>query len=240
MYVFLPVILIPCAYARQDSPAEVTLLRTTTGILSNRRPTSGTPITSGSATPSEPECSSTSRLSLLTMAKRESARRNLYSRFFRGPVLGPDVNPEMVNPSSKSADTPNAAGPSISIPEDLTKEKNEKKWRRKNEDDSLTKKEKKRKKPKLAKSPDKEEPKGTEAADTPEPTKTREETREERQARKAARAEKRKEREAKQKAKDELCKAKKERRKSREERKKLREERRREKLDKKNAKKGLI
>lgn len=33
----------------------------------------------------------------MTLAKRETARRSLYSRFFRGPVLGPaDVQPEIV------------------------------------------------------------------------------------------------------------------------------------------------
>ncbi|KAF8133772.1 hypothetical protein EV363DRAFT_1397186 [Boletus edulis] len=45
------------------------LARTTTGILSNRRP---------------------GRLSLLATAKREAAKRGLYARFFRGAVLGPD------------------------------------------------------------------------------------------------------------------------------------------------------
>ncbi|KAH9980348.1 hypothetical protein BGW80DRAFT_1275040 [Lactifluus volemus] len=34
--------------------------------------------------------SSTPRLSLLALSKRETARRALYSRFFRGPILGPD------------------------------------------------------------------------------------------------------------------------------------------------------
>jgi len=37
-----------------------------------------------------PRPSSTPRLSLLALAKRETARRGLYSRFFRGPILGPD------------------------------------------------------------------------------------------------------------------------------------------------------
>lgn len=32
-----------------------------------------------------------SRLSLIAGAKRDAAKRNLYSRFFRGPTLGPEV-----------------------------------------------------------------------------------------------------------------------------------------------------
>lgn len=72
---------------------HVALRRTETGIISNRRPISGTPAsasTSGSATPST---GTSAALSLLATAKREAARRGLYSRFFRGPVLGPDDDP---------------------------------------------------------------------------------------------------------------------------------------------------
>jgi hypothetical protein len=58
----------------------------------------GTPITSDDITPmsgSEAASgSSTPRLSLMALAKREAARRGLYSRFFRGPVLGPDFQSE--------------------------------------------------------------------------------------------------------------------------------------------------
>lgn len=65
--------------------------RTTTGILCNRRPLLGTPATSGLTTPSiSGEPSATLSVSLLTMAKREAAKKGLYSRFFRGPVLGPE------------------------------------------------------------------------------------------------------------------------------------------------------
>jgi hypothetical protein len=63
----------------------VTFKRTPTGILSNRRPVGGTTANSGATTP-DPE---TPRLSLLGNAKREAAKRGLYSRFFRGPVLAP-------------------------------------------------------------------------------------------------------------------------------------------------------
>ena len=63
----------------------VTFKRTTTGILSNRRPVGGTTANSGATTPN----SETPRLNLLGNAKREAAKQGLYSRFFRGPVLGP-------------------------------------------------------------------------------------------------------------------------------------------------------
>ena len=53
--------------------------------MSNRRPTSGTIADSGTATPE----SDTPRLSLMAHAKREAAKRGLYSKFFRGPILGP-------------------------------------------------------------------------------------------------------------------------------------------------------
>ena len=46
---------------------------------------SGSEAVSGSSTP---------RLSLMALAKREAARRGLYSRFFRGPVLGPNFQSE--------------------------------------------------------------------------------------------------------------------------------------------------
>lgn len=68
----------------------MSLKRTSTGILSNRRPVTGTIATSsGTATPDTEDTSP--RLSLLATAKREAAKRGLYSRFFRGPVLGPDT-----------------------------------------------------------------------------------------------------------------------------------------------------
>ncbi|KAK7048463.1 hypothetical protein R3P38DRAFT_2869574 [Favolaschia claudopus] len=71
-----------------EPDANLSLKRTSTGILSNRRPVVGTSAdTSGTTTPND---DGTPRLSLLATAKREAAKRNLYSRFFRGPVLGPD------------------------------------------------------------------------------------------------------------------------------------------------------
>lgn len=62
--------------------------RTTTGILSTRRPVNGTPAdASGSSTP---DGTQTPRTNLLSVAKREAAKRGLYARFFRGPILGLD------------------------------------------------------------------------------------------------------------------------------------------------------
>ncbi|KAL5482517.1 hypothetical protein ACEPAI_9111 [Sanghuangporus weigelae] len=80
------------------TPALPTLSRTSTGILSNRRPVAGTPVSSsGTASPSAVDASSSSsfskneyRISIIATVKRDAARRSLYSRFFRGPVLGPD------------------------------------------------------------------------------------------------------------------------------------------------------
>ncbi|KAL9711005.1 hypothetical protein Ac2012v2_005545 [Leucoagaricus gongylophorus] len=74
------------------SPNTQLLDRTSTGILSNKAPKHGTLASasasaSGSATPTMTPLSS---LNLLTKAKREAAKRTLYSRFFRGPVLGLD------------------------------------------------------------------------------------------------------------------------------------------------------
>ncbi|KAK0188047.1 hypothetical protein F5146DRAFT_1226399 [Armillaria mellea] len=74
-----------------STEATLTLKRTTTGILCNRRPLGGTVVSSSGT--STPDSDLMPRLSLLAMAKREAARRGLYARFFRGPVLGPDTMP---------------------------------------------------------------------------------------------------------------------------------------------------
>ncbi|KAF9067136.1 hypothetical protein BDP27DRAFT_1538097 [Rhodocollybia butyracea] len=80
------------------------LRRTTTGILSNRRPVDVTPAsTSGTSTP-EPNMP---RLGLVAIAKREAAKRNLYSRFYRGAVLAP----ESEQPKSKDTFDSNIPAP---------------------------------------------------------------------------------------------------------------------------------
>lgn len=72
-----------------EAHAALALSRTSTGILSNRRPGAAPSTeTSGTTTPVE----SRPRYNLLVTAKREAAKQNLYSRFFRGPVLGPDTS----------------------------------------------------------------------------------------------------------------------------------------------------
>lgn len=72
----------------EDSSGSTTLQlkRTLTGIISNRRPLSGTPA-SGLSTP---DTDTFPRSSVITIAKREAARKGLYSRFFRGPTLTSD------------------------------------------------------------------------------------------------------------------------------------------------------
>ncbi|KAK0464424.1 uncharacterized protein EV420DRAFT_1760453 [Desarmillaria tabescens] len=72
-----------------STETTLTLKRTTTGILCNRRPLGGTSASSSGT--STPDSDLMPRLSLLAMAKREAAKRGLYARFFRGPVLGPDT-----------------------------------------------------------------------------------------------------------------------------------------------------
>ncbi|KAF8964375.1 hypothetical protein BDZ97DRAFT_2007568 [Flammula alnicola] len=75
-----------------SSSNDVTIKRTSTGIFSTRRPVEGTPATSGTSTPADDDSGSqTPRLSLMASAKRDAARRGLYSRFFRGPVIGPET-----------------------------------------------------------------------------------------------------------------------------------------------------
>jgi hypothetical protein len=42
----------------------------------------------------------------MALAKREAARRSLYSRFFRGPILGPDVHSETTVSQTFGDDAP--------------------------------------------------------------------------------------------------------------------------------------
>lgn len=79
------------------------LKRTCTGIISNRRPTSGTPV-------SGDHLNTSSQLSLIAAAKREAVKRGLYSRFFRGPVLGPDIDSSTsVTPTTSSSPAPESS-----------------------------------------------------------------------------------------------------------------------------------
>ncbi|XP_006462759.1 hypothetical protein AGABI2DRAFT_119602 [Agaricus bisporus var. bisporus H97] len=92
----------------EDTPIQSSLELTTTGIISNKPPKLGLSATgiatatttssssnSGINTPAIttsiiPNSLASSSSNLLVAAKKESAKRILYSRFFRGPVLGPD------------------------------------------------------------------------------------------------------------------------------------------------------
>ncbi|EMD39807.1 hypothetical protein CERSUDRAFT_121987 [Gelatoporia subvermispora B] len=87
-----------------DSKEAVFLQRTKTGIISNRRPKTGTSALSGSATPTTADSSGmTPRYSVMAAAKQEAARRTLYSMFFRGPILGSDFDELPVAESSQGA-----------------------------------------------------------------------------------------------------------------------------------------
>ncbi|KIP10223.1 hypothetical protein PHLGIDRAFT_115680 [Phlebiopsis gigantea 11061_1 CR5-6] len=75
----------------ESSTPAAAFQKTRTGIISNRRPTAGTPALSGTATPTEGSSgSSTPRRSIMAIAKQQAARKTLYSMFFRGPILGSD------------------------------------------------------------------------------------------------------------------------------------------------------
>ncbi|KAH6912626.1 hypothetical protein BKA70DRAFT_1264405 [Coprinopsis sp. MPI-PUGE-AT-0042] len=77
-----------------EGKTGVKLKRTATGIICNRRPVDGAPAHPGSDTSDSQEDSTLPRYTLLARAKREAAKRGLYSRFFRGPTLGPDTSLE--------------------------------------------------------------------------------------------------------------------------------------------------
>ncbi|KAG2071412.1 hypothetical protein BDR04DRAFT_1231197 [Suillus decipiens] len=86
----------------QNKDSTLQIKRTSTGIISNRRPLLGTPA-SGISTPDSDSYPCTS---VMAIAKREAARQGLYSRFFRGPTLSPDdpSKPTSPAPSLHSAD----------------------------------------------------------------------------------------------------------------------------------------
>lgn len=73
--------------------------RTITGIISNRPQKLGTPVLSGTSTPDI-----NPGPSIMALAKREAARRGLYAMFFRGPVLGPDLDEEVVQELATKAE----------------------------------------------------------------------------------------------------------------------------------------
>ncbi|THG94030.1 hypothetical protein EW026_g7356 [Hermanssonia centrifuga] len=120
----------------EPSGITVSIHRTTTGIISNRRPTTGTPVLSGVSTPlGEPSSSSASgsttpRLSVMAAAKQEAARRTLYSRFFRGPVIGSEFEERVLVAEGKVNVVENA----VTVEEALKAVKKEKKKRKSDAD----------------------------------------------------------------------------------------------------------
>ncbi|CCO28813.1 hypothetical protein RSOLAG1IB_00553 [Rhizoctonia solani AG-1 IB] len=72
----------PADSDQETGNSTIQVRRTQTGILSNRRPTN-LPTPSSSKSPSPPPSSG----SIISLAKKEAARRVLYSRFLRGPVI---------------------------------------------------------------------------------------------------------------------------------------------------------
>lgn len=74
---------------RQDTPqpsgSSTPIDRTSTGIISNK------PRKVGLSALEKLTSSKTTGMSVMSLAKRESARHGLYSRFFRGPILGSDT-----------------------------------------------------------------------------------------------------------------------------------------------------
>ncbi|QRV86366.1 hypothetical protein RhiJN_14384 [Ceratobasidium sp. AG-Ba] len=91
---------------REEQISAPTFHRTQTGIISNRRPTS-LPTPSSSKSPSPLPSS----VSIISRAKQEAARRSLYSRFLRGPL----ITQESLNLESPPA-APVAAGNVTSTP----------------------------------------------------------------------------------------------------------------------------
>jgi len=99
----------------QPSGSGTPIDRTSTGIISNK------PQKVGLSVLETLTASKSTRMSVMSLAKRESARRGLYSQFFRGPILGPDTEESQVlevaqrsSPSRSESDNPKC---SVSITE---------------------------------------------------------------------------------------------------------------------------
>ncbi|KAI6041395.1 hypothetical protein EDC04DRAFT_3089159 [Pisolithus marmoratus] len=114
--------------------------RTSTGIISNRRPVTGTPSSESASGTATPDLYVGPKLSLIAAAKREAVKRGLYSRFFRGPVLGPD------NDSSTCTTTATSTSPTSS---ESTPQPAEKKSKRRRSEGSPETKEERRERKRL-------------------------------------------------------------------------------------------
>ncbi|KAI5896766.1 uncharacterized protein SCHCODRAFT_02698125 [Schizophyllum commune H4-8] len=129
-----------------DTPALPAFNRTSTGILSNRAPIlGGSAISSETSSGSSTPTTTNAPLSIFAQAKRETARRNLYGRFYRAFVIKseddfpasefqsrqstaqPSTSDTSAPPAATSAHTPLA----IATSESRSKDKKEKKKQRK-------------------------------------------------------------------------------------------------------------
>lgn len=101
--------------ASQPSGSVTPIDRTSTGIISNK------PQKVGLSVLDPLTASKTRGMSVVALAKRESARRGLYSRFFRGPVLSSDPEePQVLGVAQQppwSCSKPGDPDPGVSITE---------------------------------------------------------------------------------------------------------------------------
>lgn len=117
---------------RQDTPqpsgSSTPLDRTSTGIISNK------PQKVGLSVLTTPATSRVTGLSVMALAKRESARRGLYSRFFRGPVLGPDTEEPQVPDVARRSSPLRSELSDLRCSALITEKKKEKKRKSREED----------------------------------------------------------------------------------------------------------
>lgn len=128
----------------EDLPRQqLDIKRTSTGIFSNRRPAAGTPTSESASGTATPDLYVGPKLSLIAAAKREAMKRGLYSKFFRGPVLGPDNEP------CTCATTATSASPASVASSESTPPPVEKKTKRRRPEGSPETKEERRERKRL-------------------------------------------------------------------------------------------
>ncbi|TBU44508.1 hypothetical protein BD309DRAFT_958301 [Dichomitus squalens] len=173
----------------------LSLQRTKTGIISNRRPTTGTPALSGTTTPSEPQSSGavTPRLSIMAQAKQQAARRMLYSMFYRGPVLSTEDVEKTMQVSTTNSPEPSSASAPLLVEKASKESKRKKRKKRKSadvEDEGKAKRKRRKREPKEKERNEKRsESKGKEKAPDDDDSEDARQPRETKAARKAEKAE---------------------------------------------------
>lgn len=131
---------------RQDTPqpsgSSTPIDRTSTGIISNK------PQKVGLSALEKLTSSKSTGMSVMSLAKRESARRGLYSRFFRGPILGPDAEePRVLEVAQRlSPSSSESSNPKYSV--SITEPRKEKKRKSREEGEGETGLAQKKRKPK--------------------------------------------------------------------------------------------